>query len=169
MEYSRRKPTRLRCYNYSNPGGYFVTICTKGKKKLFGEVVGGGALDAPQMVLSEIGRVAEQELLSIENYYENVTIDKYVVMPNHIHLLIRITERINPFPTKQYDIPNVVGKYKAAVTRHVGNAFMHSVKLWQTSYHDHIIRNEADYRRIWEYIDTNPVKWKEDCFYVAEE
>ena len=77
-------------------------------------------------------------------------------MPNHIHLLIRITERINPFPTKRYDIPNVIGKYKAAVTRRVGNAFMHSVKLRQTSFHDHIIRDEADYRRIWTYIDTNP-------------
>ncbi|MBQ6825810.1 MAG: transposase [Clostridia bacterium] len=71
-------------------------------------------------------------------------IDKYVIIPNHIHLLVKITERINPFPTKKYDISNVIGKYKAAVTRSVGNAFMHSAKtkIWQRSFHGHIIRGE---------------------------
>ena len=168
MDLPKRKQNRLPDWDYSALGAYFVTICTKGKKKLLCDIVGGGVLDAPQVVLTEIGWIAEQELLGIKNHYENITIDKYVIMPNHIHLLIRIAERINPFPTKRYDIPNVVGKYKAAVTRCVGNAFMHSVELWQKSYHDHIVRNEADYRRIWEYNDTNPLKWEEDCFFVAE-
>ena len=114
---------------------------------------------------SPIGLIAKQCLLQIESHYDNVKIDNWVIMPNHIHLLISITERINPFPTMHYDIPNIVGKYKAAVTRRVGNAFMHSGKLWQTSFYDHIIRCDADYQQIWLYIAGNPSKWLEDCFY----
>ena len=90
-------------------------------------------------------------------------------MPNHIHLLIRISEPegINPFPTIKYDISNVIGKFKAGVSRIVGNAFMHSENktIWQRSFHGHIIRDEKDYLKIWEYIDENPLKWEEDCFY----
>lgn len=106
--------------------------------------------------------------MNIETHYENIKIDKFAIMPNHIHLIIKIAERINPFPTSKYDISNVIGKYKAAVARNVGNAFMHSekIKIRQTSFHDHIIRNENDYLRIWKYIDTNPIKWLEDCFYT---
>ena len=90
-------------------------------------------------------------------------------MPNHIHIIVQIAERINPFPTKKYDLSNVIGKYKAAVTRTVGNAFMHSAKIWQTSFYDHIIRDEADYQRICNYIDTNPAKWNEDRFCIGEQ
>ena len=85
---------------------------------------------------------------------------KYVIMPNHIHLTVQITERINPFPTIKCDVSNIVGKFKAAVTRNVGKAFMPSANenIWQTSFHDHIIRGEEDYLKIWNYIDTNPQK-----------
>ena len=101
--------------------------------------------------------------------YSNIKIDNYVVMPNHIHMIITIeeTERINPFPTLKYDIPDVIGKLKAGISRNVGNAFMHSEKqkIWQTSFHDHIIRGEKDYQKLWEYIDTNVIQWKKDCFF----
>ncbi len=167
MELPQRKNNRLKNYDYSENGAYFITVCIKDRKNLLGNIVGDDALDSPKIILSKIGVIAEQELLKIEAYYNNVKIDKYVIMPNHIHLIIKITERINPFPTKKYDISNVIGKYKAAVTRNVGNAFMHSEKeqLWQASFHDHIIRNEQDYLEIWNYIDTNPLKWKEDKLY----
>ena len=130
-------------------------------------IVGDGVLDVPECRLSHIGRIAETELLNIEKHYDNVVLDKYVIMPNHIHLLLRLTERINPFPTTKADIPNIVGKFKAAVTRNVGKAFMPSEKpvLWQRSYHDRIVRNEAEYLKIWNYIDTNRIRWKSDCFY----
>ena len=77
------------------------------------------------------------------------------------------TERINPFPTKKHDISNIIGKFKAGVKRNVGNAFMHSAPktIFQSSLHDHIIRNENDYKKIWEYIDTNVIRWENDCFY----
>ena len=167
MNLPKRKPTRLKNFNYSQNGYYFITICTHNKQKILCDIVGDGAFDVPKIKLTDIGKFAKQELLNVEKHYDNINIDKFVIMPNHIHLIIKITERINPFPTIKYDISNIIGKFKAAVTRNVGNAFMHSEKnrIWQTSFHDHIIRGENDYLKIWNYIDTNPQKWKEDCFY----
>ena len=88
-------------------------------------------------------------------------------MPNHIHMIIfiEVAEGMNPFPTIKIDIPNIVGKFKAGVSRIVGNAFMHSEKLWQRSYHGHVIRGNKDYHKIWKYIDTNITKWDSDCFF----
>ncbi len=163
MELPKRKPTRLKGYDYSAPGAYFITICTNQRAHLFGEIV------SEQMQLSHLGEIVNQEILKIESHYANIQIDKYVIMPNHIHMIVKISEPegINPFPTTKYDISNVVGKFKAGVTRIVGNAFMHSVKkpIWQSSCNDHIIRGEKDYKKIWEYIDTNVIRWEKDCFY----
>ncbi len=167
MSLPQRKPTRLRDYDYSNSGYYFITICTHNHKNLFGNIELQELCDIPQIKLSKIGEIVECELLKIESHYSNIEIDKFVIMPNHIHLIIKITERINPFPTIKFDISNIIGKYKAAVTRNVGNAFMHSEKhkIWQRSFHDHIIRGDEDYLKIWNYIDGNPQKWEKDCFY----
>ena len=163
MNLPKRKPTRLKEYDYSQNGAYFITICTHNKRHLFGDIINS------QMHLNDLGKIAEEQILNIESHYMNVQIDKYIVMPNHIHMIITIleTERINPFPTIKYDIPNIVGKFKSGVSRIVGNAFMHSVKrpIWQSSFHDHIIRGEKDYQKIWEYIDTNVAIWEKDCFY----
>ncbi len=169
MNLPNRKRNRLAGYNYSTSGAYFVTICTKDRAPILSKIsVGTAVFGGPQNELSEIGKIVYAEICNIETHYENVVIDKFVIMPNHVHLLIRITERINPFPTKQCDVPNIVGKFKAAVTRAVGKAFMPSVPkaVWQTSFHDHIIRSEQDYREIWKYIDNNLAKWTEDCLYV---
>jgi len=161
-----RKPTRLKGYDYSQNGAYFITICTDKKLHLFGEIANG------EMHLNDLGKIVNLEILNIESHYTNIRTDKYVIMPNHIHIIISIseTEGINPFPTVKCDIPNVIGKFKAGVTRTVGNAFMHSAKktIWQRSYHDHIIRGENDYQKILEYIDTNVLKWEQDCFYNDE-
>ena len=163
-----RKLPRLPDYDYSTPGVYFITICTHEKRCIFGKILPTNIFGDMQMQYSSIGKIAKECLLDVESHYDNIKIDQWVIMPNHIHLLIRIEERINPFPTNSYNISNVVGKYKAAVTRAVGNAFMHSGKLWQTSFYDHIIRNDSDYQNIWQYISGNPSKWLEDCFYIDE-
>ncbi|MCL2353143.1 MAG: transposase [Defluviitaleaceae bacterium] len=160
--YPKRKSNRLKEYDYSQYGYYFITICTKGKECLFGRVVDG------EMRLNEMGCIADEEIRNIPNHYDDVSVDAYVVMPNHVHLIIHITERINPFPTKTRGIPNIIGKYKAGVTRAVGKGFIPSaspkpIKLWQVSYHDHIIRNKKVYQKIYEYIKSNPLKWEEDC------
>ena len=163
MEFPKRKLPRLKNYDYRIPGVYFITICTHDKMCLFGKVLPDGVLDEPQMQLSAQGQAAKSCLLAIESHYQNIKVDNWVVMPNHVHMLLRITEPADPVPA--YDISNVVGKYKAAVTRTVGNIFMHSEKIWQASFYDHIIRNEDDYKRIWQYIADNPARWTEDCFY----
>ena len=166
MELPIRKPTRLKNYDYSTPGMYFVTVCVDKKAHLLGKIKNNC------MNLSSVGEVVNQEILNIESHYENVSVEKYVIMPNHIHLIISISEmeRINPFSTKNFDVSNVIGKFKAGVTRNVGNAFMHSdKKIFQRSFHDHIIRDKNDYSKIWEYIDTNVSKWESDCFYTDSE
>ena len=164
MERKNRKLPRLPDYDYATPGTYFITICTHNKQCIMGNIQQNNVGEA-HIQHSPIGLIAKQCLLQIESHYDNVKIDNWVIMPNHIHLLISITERINPFPTMHHDIPNIIGKYKAAVTRCVGNAFMHSGKLWQTSFYDHIVRSDADYQQIWQYITGNPSKWLEDRFY----
>ena len=157
-----RKNIRLKGYDYSSPGYYFITIGTKNRVYLFGEI------DDGNMLLNEYGNIANAELIKIPSRYDNVRIDNYVIMPNHIHMIVVIeqikgeTERINPFPTA--DIPNIIGKYKAGVTRTVGNAFMRS-DIWQIRFHDYIIRNKNEYDYIYKYINENPDKWEEDKFY----
>ena len=166
MDYPKRKLPRLAEYDYSTPGAYFVTICTFEKKCFFGKITAGDLIGDACIAYSPIGKIAKDCLLKIETHFPDVILDNWVIMPNHIHILLRIeepAERIYPFPTT--DLSKVIGTFKAAVTRKVGNAYMHSGKLWQSSYYDHIIRNDEDYRNIWQYIYGNPSKWLEDCFY----
>jgi REP element-mobilizing transposase RayT len=154
-----RKKIRLEGYDYSQAGCYFVTICTQNRNNIFGDVVAG------VMQLSECGKITEAELINIPSHYENVQIGKYVVMPNHIHVIVAVSPaaQINPRSPKS-DLSNVIGKYKAGVTRLVGNAFMRSV-VWQKRFHDEVIRSEAEYRVIWRYIDENPSKWQDDDYF----
>ena len=172
MELTQRKATRLRKYDYSQNGYYFVTICAKGKQKLFGEIVGDGVYDIPQVKLSGIGEIVNKYIRQLDTQYNNVCIDKYIVMPNHIHLIVVISETTTkgntlsgtsqaPSPTNAI-LPKFISLYKRYCNREYGE------NLFQRSFHDHIIRNEADYQRIWNYIDTNPAKWKEDRFYIAD-
>ncbi len=165
MSLPKRKSIRLKEFDYSTPGAYFVTVCTEKRMNLFGTVRNG------EIKLSNIGLIVKNEIENIEKHYPNIKTDKYIIMPNHLHMIIAISEPhftagMNPCPTIKYDIPNVVGKFKAAVTRKVGNAFMHSEssKLWQSSFYDHIIRNEKDYLKIWQYIESNPLVWNPDEF-----
>ena len=160
MELPKRKPTRLKGYDYSTPGAYFLTICVKDKKQLLSKIVGDDEGIVPQNNLSEIGLICDRYINNINIKYENVTVDKYVIMPNHIHLIVFLhgTMRASS-PTK--NIETIIRSFKTMVTKEIGNS------IWQRSYHDHIIRGEKDYRKIWEYIDTNPIKWELDCFYNA--
>ena len=160
MDTPKRKPNRLPNFDYSTPGAYFITICVEGKRCILADIVGGGALDAPQIQLTPLGKISEKNILS-GNRIPNVRIDNYVIMPNHIHLLISVnydgTSKA-PSPTNAV-IPHFVSTFKRFCHRDAG------IRLFQRSYHDHVIRGEADYFKIWEYIENNPAKWEEDCFY----
>ena len=155
-----RKQNRLSSVQYNENGVYFITICTREKANLFWQV--GAAMHRPPDCLTPAGKSVKEKILRINDVYKGaVHVDNYVVMPNHIHLLLSLEKggRHIAAPT----ISSVVNQYKGAVSKELG------VSCWQKSFHDHIVRNEADYRRIWEYIDANPGKWEEDCYYVSEE
>ncbi len=160
MEFPKRKPNRLKEYDYSQPGAYFVTICTDKRRCLLGDVVGvGETIGLPPCVeLSDYGKTVDDAINNVCKYYPTVTVDKYVIMPNHIHLLLQIhayNGRAMLAPT----VSTIIAQMKGYVTKRT------SVSIWQKSFYDHIIRNEKDYLEIWEYIDSNPAKWEEDCFY----
>ena len=163
MELPKRKPTRLKGYNYSQDGYYFIIICTNKRKNLVSNIVGQGLAPAENK-LYPFGKIAEQELQDLEKRYQEVKIDKYVIMPNHIHAIVVIkskTAGASPCPT----LSDLVCTFKS-ITTHKCRLLNTDVKIWQTSFHDHIIRDETDYMKIWNYIDTNPQKWDEDCFYI---
>lgn len=150
-----RKNLRLCNYDYSQSGAYFITICTKGRASLFCEIVGGDAHIAPSIKLSPYGIIADK-------YINKITgICKYVIMPNHIHMIIMIEDvqmRASP-NTRPQPISTIVRSFKTLVTKEC------RMQVWQRNYYEHIIRNEEDYFEIWQYIDDNIAKWMEDEYY----
>ncbi len=161
MELPKRKQIRLKNYDYSNSGLYFITICTHKRKNILSNIVGEG-FPLPQ--LTPQGKITENYILKINKKYPCINIKKYIIMPNHIHIILKILNdgRGNPSPT----ISNVVGWLKYNITKHINK--IHGTtgnKIFQRSFHDHIIRSEEDYIKICNYIDTNPQKWISDCFY----
>ena len=92
MTFHNRKRMRLIGYDYSTPGMYFITVCVKNKKWLLGRVVGCGDFDAPEMVLSEYGKILDRKLNLMNEKYHHIKIDKYVIMPNHFHLILNVTD-----------------------------------------------------------------------------
>lgn len=163
MELHQRKPNRLPNFDYSTPGAYFITICTKDHKCLFWENVGASIARPQKPKLSDWGNIVAVAIRKIPTCYPAVSVDHYVVMPNHIHLLLQINTdedgRAMPAPR----ISTIVQQLKGIVTKQIGSS------VWQKLFHDHIIRGKQDYLKIWEYIDNNPLRWEEDCFYVASD
>ena len=153
MVLPKRKQNRLTHYDYRTPGYYFITICTQNKENLFWVFSDG---NAPQ--LKELGITAQKCIRSIPEHYPLIRLDHYVVMPNHVHMIL-----ILDAPTQNQSCPDisvVVGQMKRTVSKATGR------DIWQRSFHDHVIRGEQDYQKIWMYIEDNPRKWKEDCFYI---
>ena len=157
-----RKKNRLKYWNYGRNGAYFITICTEGKKKILSKIVGDGAFDVPKNILTDYGEIVDKYINSSNNI-NGISIDKYVIMPNHIHMIIIVennetgTSRA-PSPTNSL-IAHTISTFKRFVNIEIGK------NILQRSFHDHIIRNEADYKNIWAYIDNNPLKWELDCFF----
>lgn len=147
----------MKGFDYSTSGAYFVTICTKDRKCILSKIVGEGLCALPQNKLTPIGIEVEKSIKYINHNYNNVLTDKYIIMPNHIHLIVVLNSKLggrgNP------PLQNVIGQFKSFTTKQYGK------QLWQHSYHDHIIRDEKDYLNIWEYINSNALKWQDDKYY----
>ena len=168
-EFPVRKPNRLIGYDYSQNGAYFVTLCVKDRHEMFGQIING------QQLLSKYGFIVKREIENIATIRRECVVKQYVVMPNHIHLIVQIVgddgnrpagqradwenPRADCHPPLRRSVSNMVQGLKGAVTRQIG------FSLWQRSFHDHIIRNEQDYMRIVEYIENNPLNWEKDCFF----
>ena len=144
-----RKSNRLTEYDYSTNGAYFVTICTKGRKPLLCDIVG----DDAHIVPSDYGQVVDKYIRGIDG------IDKYVIMPNHIHMIIRIENGPMWASAPTQSLPTRIRSFKILVSKALGTS------IFQRSYYDHVIRGQQDYQEIWQYIDTNPLRWQLDEHY----
>ena len=157
-QYTDRKIIRLQNYDYSANGAYFITICTHNKEHLFG-TVGADSISA-RMVKKVYGEIIGK--------YDNVSSPISVVMPNHFHSII-IIERNDTEVVPS--ISKIVQEFKRYTTceyiKLVKNGILKPFdkRIWQRSFYDHIIRNENDFNEIWMYIQNNPLKWQEDCYY----
>ncbi|MBR6519220.1 MAG: transposase [Oscillospiraceae bacterium] len=108
--------------------------------------------------MKRYGKIIDKYINNINSKYPHITVDKYVIMPNHIHLMIRIDGMM--WASSPTTISDIVRSIKILTTKEIGKS------IFQRSFHDHIIRDDADYLKIWNYIETNPDRWREDCFYV---
>jgi len=159
-ELPQRKRNRLFGYDYSQNGAYFITICIKDKHEILGKIIGPNSVrpydDPPILVPSDLGLLVIKETENLATIYPHVTLDCYVVMPNHVHLMIVIDtdDRTEFAPT----VSRMIKQWKGVISKQIG------FSPWQKSFHDHIIRNTEDYSRISEYIRNNPALWDQDCF-----
>lgn len=145
-----RKKNRLENYDYSQNGAYFITICVKNRKKILSQIVGADTIRPYEIILSQYGKIVDKAINNIANIYENISVDKYVIMPDHVHMILRITDNGG----RMVSAPTVIAGMKRYVSKKCG------VSIWQKSFYDHIIRNQKDYNEIWEYIEHNPEKEK---------
>ncbi len=136
--YPVRKNPRIKGYNYAALNYYFITVCTKNKKCILGEA---GAVN-------ELGSVVQRAIEEIPAHYSGVCVDKFVVMPNHIHAIIILYEG-------KSELTRIVGSFKSYVTKKAHEIYP-DLEVWQTSFHDHVIRSQKSYETIWLYIDSNP-------------
>lgn len=176
--YPRRKSPRLQGYDYAQEGAYFVTICTYERAYLFGDVVDGN------IQLSMMGQLAHDLWMTISDHRQNVELDAFVVMPNHVHGIVLIFDQpqnhvglrrasataplstSHSKGTRSGTLSVIIGAYKSAVTRSINQVMgLHAPIIWQESFHDHIIRNEQSLNTIRQYVDNNPARWSDDTFY----
>lgn len=182
----RIESIRLKNWDYSDPGFYFVTICTKDRKNIFGEIVDG------KMVLNKYGYIVKYCWRDLPNHYKNCIVDSYIIMPNHFHGIIRIKNvhhynnvemgfkpisdaGYKPASTwyKQYSLFEMIRGFKTFSSKKITrlrqrlcrgeNLVNHAIYFrWQKSYYEHIIRNEQSLYRIRQYIKNNPINWDVD-------
>ena len=163
--YKNRKRIRLQGYDYNTVGAYFLTICTENRRCLLSRIVGTGVLDGPKVELLPCGIIAEKFIQQMNDFYDEISVDSYVIMPNHIHMLLFVKEGPSrtPVPTVQN---SVVSRFLSTFKRFCNKAY--GKNIWQTRSYDHVIRNQADYDQHMQYIYENPFGWQADEFFVEE-
>jgi putative transposase len=176
-ELHHRRSLRLRGYDYASPGAYFVTVCARDRSCLFGEVLNGA------MICNALGGVVADAWDALTDHYPRLTLDAFVVMPNHVHgiMIIRQATRpdrrgdacvapttadANPRPAgpARGSVGAIVGSLKSAAAQHInGLRGTPGARIWQRGYYERIIRNEGELNRIRQYVAGNPRHWPEDA------
>ena len=178
-----RKTIRLENYDYGQNGAYFITICVQNRLPILAEISElpvGASIARPcssianmageqcsplrtvEVKLSELGHMVDEAIQSIPAHYPSVTVEKYVIMPNHVHMLLRIDHK-NGRAMLAPTVSEIIRQMKGYVTKRCGKT------VWQKSFYDHVIRTEQDYLDTWKYIDGNPAGWREDELYISNE
>ena len=204
-KWQNRKTTRLPGYDYSTEGAYFLTLCTENRQCLLSRIVGTGVpdgpcthnpslvgtgvLDGPKIQLLPFGKIAEKYIKQLNDFYDHITVDSYVIMPNHIHILLSVKDRGpsggrslqecditangpsgrpvtsgpsgTPVPTVQN---SVVARFVSTLKRFCNKEY--GKNIWQYRSYDHIIRDQRDFDRHLQYIHENPFGWEKDEFYA---
>ena len=162
--FPQRKHPRLKNYDYSTAGAYYITICTHDRRCLLAHIA-GQELAPAEIQLTEYGKIAKAQLRLLEDRYPNLSVDQYVIMPNHIHAIFLLEEAAgdSQCPT----ITDIICAYKSLTTRECKKAEPID-KLFQTSFYEHVIRGQKDYAEIAEYIANNPKQWELDRLYSQE-
>ena len=179
-----RKSIRLKEYDYSNPNWYYLTICTYDKRNILGKIING------KMNLNNCGKIVEEEWLKTKEIRQNIDLDYYIIMPNHLHGIIIIERRgelhssqmnsqeknndgriqyaptNNKLKSPSQTVGAIVRGFKSSVTKRIREFNQkEDEKVWQRNYYEHIIRNEKDFYRIRNYIQNNPLKWELDEYF----
>ncbi len=148
----KRKRIRIEKYDYATPGAYFITVCTANREKLFWSYRRGELCSPDRIRLSDIGVIDDNEIQKINTIYGTVDVDKYCVMPDHIHLLLVIKADADGRTQFAPTVSRIVKQFKGSITKQIGRS------IWQKSFYEHSIRNQQDYDEIGAYIENNPLK-----------
>jgi len=188
--FPQRRVMRLRDYDYSQPGAYFVTICVQHLKCLFGAITDG------EMRLNKTGKIVVECWNHIRQHFSSVELCEYVVMPNHMHGIISwgiagmtdpqpivgarfprpsennrrggVSSSVDPNPNRRGEVPapplgKIVAYFKYQSTKHINQHYnTPGTRVWQRNYHDQVIRDDPDLQRLRQYIQDNPMKWELD-------
>ena len=156
MNLPKRKLNRLAGYDYSQNNAYFITVCVKGKSHILWNAVDHSTtVSIDDIPLSKIGNFADAAINNISQFYPNACVEKYAIMPNHIHMILLLTENSGS-AARSPTVSTIINQLKGFITKQVGYS------IWQISFYDHIIRNDEEYRLVWDYIDANPINWQCD-------
>ena len=173
-EFTKRKTPRLKDFDYSSINAYFITICTQNKKCILSQIVGTGVLDCPKIELTRFGAIAEKYLNQLNDFYDHLSVETFVIMPNHVHILLLIKESKNidngqsgtPVPTNLKRANSTLSQFISTFKRFCNKEYGYNI--WQARAHDHIIRNQKDFDEHFNYILENPIRWENDELYIEE-
>ena len=181
-ELKKRKAPRYQSFDYNSVGGYFITICTQNRRCILSRIVGTGVpdcpsetgvLDCPQPELTRYGEIADKYIKQLNDFYEHLSVEKYVIMPNHIHFLLWVKENKTdngqsrtPVPTNVERANNACSQFVSTFKRFCNKEY--GENIWQARFNDHIIRNRDDYEEHVKYIYENPMRWYYDELYTEE-